>query len=135
LRHHRATKSLFQRFPEPGQLSTGRFRIEDALIPDPTVVLYPEADDLDGQLIGFGMKLPRQIARRAAARFLAIGEDHDEAGLVAVVEHVGRLDTASVSGVLPAGLKASIAAMMREAAFGVGFKSRRMVHWFQPPEP
>jgi hypothetical protein len=42
------------------------FRIEDALIPDPTVVLYPEADDLDGQLIGFGMKLPRQIARRAA---------------------------------------------------------------------
>jgi hypothetical protein len=43
--------------------------------------------------------------------------------------------TAPVSGVLPDGLKASIAAMMRSAAFGAGLRSRRMVHWFQAPEP
>src|SRR5262245_112561 len=34
--------------------------------------------------------------------------------------------TASLSGVLPAGLKASIAVMMRLAAFGVGKRSRPM---------
>jgi hypothetical protein len=67
------------------------FGVEDTLIPHPGVVLHPEADDVDGQLIGFGMKFLRCVARRAAASLLAVGKNDDETRLVAEVEHIGRL--------------------------------------------
>ena len=65
LRHHRTPKGLLQRLPEPSQridrevlatvLFGKAFCVDDALIAHPGVVLHPEADDVDGQLIGFGM--------------------------------------------------------------------------------
>ena len=145
MRHHGTPKGLLQRLAEPRQridrevlatvLFGKAFCVDDALIAHPGVVLHPEADDVDGQLMGFGMKFLRGVAGRAAASLLAVGENHDEAWLVAEVEHLGRLCDRVGERRSAEGLKASIAAMMRSAAFGVGLRSRRMLHWFQAPEP
>ena len=65
LRHHGTPKGLLQRLAEPRQridrevlttvLFGKAFGVDDALIAHPGVVLHPEADDVDGQLLGFGM--------------------------------------------------------------------------------
>lgn len=145
MRHHGTPKGLLQRLTESGQcihrdvlatvLFGKAFGVEDALITHPSVILHPQADDVDRQLVGVGMKLLGQIARRAAASLLAVGKNDDETWLVAEVEHIGRLRDRVGERRSAGGLKASIDAMMRSAAFGVGLRSRRMVHWFQAPEP
>jgi hypothetical protein len=99
------------------------FGVEDALIPDPGVVLHAQPDDVDRQLVGFGMKLLGHVARRAATSLLAVGQNHDETRLVAGVERIGRL------------LDGGGERRPELAAFGEGLRPSWMVHWFQAPEP
>src|SRR6476620_9453485 len=52
---------------------------------------YPQADDVDGELLGLRMELRSKLARRPPARLFAVGEYNDDAWLLAEVEHVGCL--------------------------------------------
>lgn len=55
----------------------------------PTEILHAIADDVDRQVLGLGLQPLGQCAGVAAAGFLAIGEQYDDAGLVADVEGNG----------------------------------------------
>lgn len=91
MRHHGTPERLLQRLTESGQrihrdvlatvLFGKAFGVEDTLIPHPGVILHPQTDDVDRQLVCFGMKLLGQIARRAAASLLAVGKNDDETWL------------------------------------------------------
>jgi hypothetical protein len=46
---------------------------------------------MDGKLGTGGMEHLGELAWRPSARLLSVGDDHDHAGLVLIVEDIGRL--------------------------------------------
>jgi hypothetical protein len=46
---------------------------------------------MDCERSGFAAELLAEFARRAAARLFAVGEEHDQGGFSAVIEHLGGL--------------------------------------------
>ena len=81
------------------------------------------ANDVDGQLLGRGMQLFAEVARRASASFFAVGQDNDEARLVAVVKHLGRL----LARPIPAACGPPASKRIHYAHDGVG----RVRRWLQ----
>src|SRR5262245_21926539 len=65
------------------------FCFDQALLAHPGIALHAEADNMDGERCGFAAELLAEVARRAAARLFAVGEEHDQGGLGAVIEHPG----------------------------------------------
>ncbi len=65
--------------------------VENALLARPKEILNVVADDVDGQLLGRGMEFFAKVARRAPAGLFAVGDHDDDARLIPVVEHLGRL--------------------------------------------
>ena len=94
----------------------------------PRKTLKAIAYHVNGQLLGRSMQLFAKVARRTSTSLFAVGHDDNKARLVAEVEHIGRLLTADISGVRPAGVKAFTARMMGSAAFGVGLRSSLTLH-------
>jgi hypothetical protein len=101
LRHHRAVEGFPERFDqvflrlcgdvEPTILLGQAADVEDALLACPREILNAIADDVDGQLLGRRMEFFAKVARRASARLFAVGDHDDDARLIPVVEHLGRL--------------------------------------------
>src|SRR5262245_19934895 len=96
---HRASQCFLERLGEV-LLSVGRdvesairlgkaFRIDNALLAGPRVILHAKRNDVHGEPGGIAVKLFAEIARRSAASLLAVSDNDDEAGLVLVVEHFG----------------------------------------------
>ena len=65
--------------------------VENALLARPREILNAIADDVDGQLLGRGMEFFAKVARRAPAGLFTVGDHDDDARLILVVEHLGRL--------------------------------------------
>src|SRR5262245_56781524 len=97
--HHRAAERLLESL---AQLVLGfdgvveaavpfgeAFCFDEALLAHPGIALHAQADDMDGERSGFARELRAEIARRAAAGLFAVGEEHDQGGLGAEIEHLG----------------------------------------------
>ena len=60
---------------------------------------------MNGEVLRLRVELLPKLTRRPIARLVPIGNDNYNAGLVTKIEDIGRLSTADVRGVLPAGFK------------------------------
>src|SRR5262245_27786738 len=99
LGHHRAAERLLESLAQlvlrfDGEVETAvpfgeAFRFDEALLAHPGIALYAQPDDMDGERSGLAAELLAEIARRAAARLFAVGEEHDQGGLGAEIEHLG----------------------------------------------
>src|SRR5262245_21993258 len=99
LGYHRAAERLLESLAqlvlrldgevEAAVLLGEAFRFDEALHAHPGVALHAQADDMDGERCGFAAELLAEIARRAAARLFAVGQEHDQGGLGAIIEHLG----------------------------------------------
>ena len=101
LRHHRTVEGFPERLDqvflrlggdvEPTILLGQAADVEDALLARPKEILNAIADDVDGQLLGRRMEFFAKVARRTSAGLFAVGDHDDDARLIPVVEHLGRL--------------------------------------------
>src|SRR5215470_13443004 len=98
-RQHRATKRLLQSLDqlllgfgadiETAVLLGEAFGIENALLSYPAYSLQAIADDVDRKIGRGRMQFFAEIARRAPARLLTVGDHHDDTWLMAIVENLG----------------------------------------------
>lgn len=59
------------------------------MLSGPRVILHSKADDVHGRLRRDGAQLLAEVARRGAAGLLAVGQNDDHPGLLAIVQDVG----------------------------------------------
>jgi hypothetical protein len=99
--HHRATQGLLK----SRNKVVGRFRDEiqattiigealsfgNATFIPPGQAFHPQADDVNGEMLGNGVKLLANAAGRPTARILAVGQDNDHTGFTTEVENFGSL--------------------------------------------
>src|SRR4029078_4715006 len=93
-RQRRAAESLLQRLDqillvfradvEAAVLLGQAFRVGDALLAGPGEILHAKADDVHGQLRRVRVQHLAEVARRAAAGLLAVGQYNDQARLLLV---------------------------------------------------
>src|SRR6476620_855688 len=65
--------------------------VHDAAPTCPGVALVSKGNDVDGKLVASGMELLAELTRRPPASLFAVGDDDDDARLVAEVERLGCL--------------------------------------------
>src|SRR5262249_52301438 len=98
LRHHGAAErfldgvlELILRLDGESAILLETFGIENALFSHPAQSPNTQRDDVNGQACNFGMQLLAKLAWRTSTGLFAVGNDNNEAGLVAGVEHICRL--------------------------------------------
>src|SRR6478672_2899975 len=98
---HRAVEGLLQRLYklilavgldiEAAILFGHAHQVHDAVLPCPRVALVSKGNDVNGKLVASGMELLAELTRRPSASLFTVGDDDDDARLVAEVERLGCL--------------------------------------------